>query len=141
MVTVEVDLSGLDKFGPKMPEIRREGLKLSALDMQRTVDLFSPIDQGVLHKWFIAESSDSQYTIRSPAKYVGFVNYGHSQRPGRFVPGVWNGGKFRYNPGAKTGMVLKAPFVRGQHFVEKAVNDVTPRIDEHFMVAIEKVLK
>lgn len=141
MVTIEVDLSHLDKFGPKMPEIRREGLKLTALDMQRTVDKLSPIDEGLLHKWFIAESSDSSYTIRSPAKYVGFVNYGHSQQPGRFIPGTWQGDKFRYNRDAKTGMVLKASHVSGQKFVEKAIKDVTPRIDDHFKTAIAKVLK
>ena len=87
MVSVEVDMSRLDEFGPKMPEIRREALNLIALDTQRTVDKLSPMDEGVLHKWFIAEKSDSQVTIKSPAHYVGFVNYGHSQQPGRFIPG------------------------------------------------------
>ena len=140
MVTIEVDLSHLDKFGPKMPEIRREGLKLSALDMQRTVDKLSPIDEGLLHKWAITDKSDTSYTIQSPAKYVGFVNYGHSQRPGRFIPGVWNGKHFEYKPGAKTGMVLKQPRVEGQHFIERAIDQVTPRIDDHFKTAIAKVL-
>lgn len=141
MVQVTVDLSHLDKFGPKMPEIRREGLKLVALDMQRTVDKLSPVDEGVLHKWFIAEQSDSRAVIKSPAHYVGWVNDGHPQRPGRFVPGVWNGGKFRYKSGAKTGMVLKKSYVPGQKFVERAIKQVEPRVDDHFKTAIEKVLK
>ena len=141
MVEVIVDLSRLDKFGPKMPEIRRMGLGLVAQDMQRTADIMSPIDEGHLHKWFIANASDSQYTIKSPAHYVGSVNYGHSQRPGRFIPGAWQGDRFKYNPDSKTGMVLKASHVKGQHFIERAITEVTPRIDDHFKTAIASVLK
>ena len=141
MVTIEVDLSKLDKFGPKMPEIRRRGLQLIALDTQRTVDKLSPVDEGLLHKWFVAELSDSQAVIKSPAHYVGFVNYGHSQTPGRFIPGSWNGDKFKYNPDSKTGMVLKQPWVEGQHFIENAIKQVNPRIDEHMKAAIAEVLQ
>lgn len=140
MVTIEVDLSHLDNLGPSMPEIRKLGLSYMAQDMTRTVDKLSPIDQGTLHKWFIAELTDTQAKIKSPAKYVGDVNYGHSQRPGRFIPGVWQGDKFRYKKGAKTGMVLKASHVKGQHFIEKAINQVVPRKDEHFKKAISEVL-
>jgi len=141
MVTVEVDLSKVDKFGPKMPEIRRVGLKRIALDMQRTVDKLSPIDEGLLHKWFIAELGDDHAKIKSPAKYVGPVNYGHSQRVGRFIPGSWNGDKFNYDPSSKTGMVLKQSWVEGQHFIEKAISNVNPRIDDHMKTAIAEVLK
>ena len=140
MVTIDVDMSQLDKFGPAMPEIRKTAMNLIALDTQRTVDKLSPVDEGVLHKWFIAEQSDSQVVIKSPAHYVGFVNYGHPQRPGRFIPGVWKGDKFRYKKGAKTGMVLKKPHVEGQHFIEEAIKQVTPRIDDHFKKAISEVL-
>ena len=140
MVEVIVDLSKVDKFGPKMPEIRKVGLKNIALDMTRTVDKLSPVDEGLLHKWFVAELSDSQAVIKSPAHYVGFVNYGHSQTPGRFIPGSWNGDKFKYNPDSKTGMVLKASHVQGQHFIETAIKQVNPRIDDHMKTAISEVL-
>ena len=134
MVQVIVDLSHVDKFGPKMPEIRREGLKLTALDMQRTVDRASPVDEGLLHKWFVAEASDSQYTIRSPAKYVGFVNYG----TGPIYPKT----KKALHWGGEPGIFAKSTKgQKGQHFIEKAISEVTPRIDNHFKSAIEKVLK
>ena len=141
MVTVEVDLSKVDKFGPKMPEIRKVGLKRIAQDMTRTVDMLSPIDEGLLHKWFIAELGDDHATIKSPAKYVGPVNYGHSQQPGRFIPGYWVGDHFEYAPGLKMGMVLKQSHVSGQHFIEKAIKEVTPRTDEHMKAAIAEVLQ
>ena len=136
MVTIDVDMSQLDKFGPKMPEIRRESLKLIALDTQRTVDKLSPVDEGVLHKWFIAEMSDSQATIKSPAKYVGFVNYGtgpHFIKPKSKQALHWDGNYF-----SKGHMVSGQ---RGQHFIENAIKEVTPRIDSHFKTAIAKVLK
>ena len=140
MVQVTLDLSQYDDLGPRMKEVRQRGLQLVALDMQRTVDKLSPIDEGLLHKWFIAEMSDEQAVIKSPAKYAGWVNYGHSQRPGRFIPGSWNGDKFNYDPSSKTGMVLKKSWVEGQHFVEKAITTVNPRIDDHFKSAIAEVL-
>jgi hypothetical protein len=140
MVTIDVDLSHLDKFGPKMKDIRTRGLDLVALDMQRTVDQLSPIDEGLLHKWAITDKSDDSRTIHSPARYVGFVNYGHSQKPGRFIPGYWKDDHFEYVPGLKMGMVLKKSHVPGQHFIEKAISNVTPRIDEHFKSAISEVL-
>jgi hypothetical protein len=139
MVEVIVDLSKVDKFGPKMPEIRKVGLKNIALDMTRTVDKLSPVDEGLLHKWFVAELSEDHATIKSPAKYVGPVNYGHSQRVGRFIPGSWNGDKFKYNPDSKTGMVLKQPFVEGKHFVEQSFEQLQPRVPGYFLKALEEV--
>ena len=151
MVTIEVDMSQLDEFGPKMPEIRHEGLKLVALDMQRTVDKLSPVDEGLLHKWFIAEASDSQYTLRSPAKYVGFVNYGtgpYFLRPKNKKALHWAGASYSAN--FYTGHVSKTggafskghmmPSKPGQHFIEKAIDEVNPRIDDHFKTAISEVL-
>ena len=140
MVQVTLDLSQYDDLGPRMKEVRQRGLQLVAWDMQRTVDKLSPIDEGLLHKWAIPEMDDTHAVIHSPAYYVGWVNDGHPQRPGRFIPGSWNGDKFKYNPDSKTGMVLKKSWVEGQHFVEKAITTVNPRIDDHFKSAIAEVL-
>ncbi|HIY00838.1 MAG TPA: HK97 gp10 family phage protein [Candidatus Blautia faecipullorum] len=60
-------------------------------------------------------------TIGTNIEYARYVNDGHSQQPGRFVPGVWNGSHFQYVPGARTGMVLKASFVKGSHFFDRSV--------------------
>ena len=152
MVEVIVDLSGLDKFGPKMPEIRKLGLKYTALDMQRTVDTLSPIDEGLLHKWFIAEQTDSQVVIKSPAKYVGFVNYGtsaHMIRPVNAKALHWTGSTTVVSGGGVTMTGKKGAFskghrvrgIAGRHFIEKAIDQVNPRIDDHFKKAISEVLK
>lgn len=60
-------------------------------------------------------------TIGTNVKYAKWVNDGHRQKPGRFIPGFWEGNHFRYSPGAKSGMVLKASFVAGSHYFDKSV--------------------
>ena len=54
-------------------------------------------------------------------EYAAAVNDGHDQQPGRFIPGAWNGNRFIYKPGAKTGMVLKKSHVDGIHFMENGL--------------------
>lgn len=60
-------------------------------------------------------------TIGTRVEYAKWVNEGHSQSPGRFVPGIWRGERFIYTPGAKTGMVLKASRVQGSNFFDKSI--------------------
>ena len=69
-------------------------------------------------------------TIGTRVKYAAYVNDGHRQQPGRFVPGVWSGDRFQYIPGARTGMVLKASFVPGSHYFDKACDAMTDLFGE-----------
>ena len=59
--------------------------------------------------------------IGTNVEYAKWVNDGHRQQPGRFIPGYWEGNHFRYSPGAKSGMVLKASFVAGSHYFDRSV--------------------
>lgn len=47
-------------------------------------------------------------------RYASYVEYGHRQQPGRFIPGHWEGERFIYDPEAKSGMVLKNSWVKGR---------------------------
>lgn len=47
-------------------------------------------------------------------KYASYVEYGHRQQPGRFIPGHWEGERFVYDPEAEGGMVLKDSWVKGR---------------------------
>ena len=47
-------------------------------------------------------------------KYASYVEYGHRQTPGRFIPGHWEGERFIYDPDAEGGMVLKNSWVKGR---------------------------
>lgn len=63
--------------------------------------------------------------VGSNVKYAAYVNDGHwtnkKGQDSRFVPGHWAGGRFIYEPGAKTGMVLKQKWVEGAHYWESAI--------------------
>jgi hypothetical protein len=59
--------------------------------------------------------------VGTNVEYAKYANDGHRQTPGRFIPGSWNGDRFVYTPGAKTGMVLKASWVEGKHYWEAAI--------------------
>lgn len=73
------------------------------------------------------EISDGGLTLEvgTHVDYASYVNDGHWTNPKgvemRFVPGVWNGDKFEYMPGAKTGMILKQKWVEGSHYWNSAM--------------------
>ena len=57
--------------------------------------------------------------------YAKYVNDGHWTNPkgqeGRWVPGRWEGDRFIYEPGAKTGMYLKQKWVPGNPYFDSAL--------------------
>lgn len=73
------------------------------------------------------EISDGGLTLEvgTHVDYASYVNDGHWTNPKgvemRFVPGVWNGDKFEYMPGSKTGMILKQKWVEGSHYWNSAM--------------------
>lgn len=94
----------------------------------------TPVDFGTLqsfwqtnenYSYLIDATQDGfEVTLINRALYALWVNDGHKQRPGRFIPGYWEGKHFRYDPNASEGMVLKKPWVQGRFFVEKSVLQV-----------------
>ena len=73
------------------------------------------------------EAADEGLTLEigTNVTYAAYVNDGHWTNPKgvemRFVPGQWQGDRFIYEPGAKTGMVLRQRWVEGAHYWESAV--------------------
>lgn len=143
MVKITISVSKLDDLGAKMPLIRKEGLKNVALDMVGTLDRNSPIDQGVLHKWAIIEHTDDEYKIRSPAHYAEYVNDGTGIYGKYHTPIVHPviGKKFAFQVGGKMVYTNIIKGQKGQHFVERSMDEVIPRIPNRFKTAIEKVLQ
>ena len=80
-------------------------------------------------------------TIGTNVEYAKWVNDGHRQQPGRFIPGFWEGNHFRYSPGAKSGMVLKASFVMGSHYFDKAVQDLERIFPERTKTSFEQFFR
>ena len=135
MVAIEVNVNSSIGNLKDMPKALLEsGLDKTAQELIRNLMINSPVDNGLLKQWAVTDSDDTSRTVQSPAEYAGYVNYGHPQEPGRFIPGVWDGDKFEYIPGHKTGMVLKESFVEGQHFVEDSIDATLPRIQEFFTI-------
>lgn len=69
-------------------------------------------------------------TIGTNVEYAKWVDIGHRQTPGRFIPGYWDGKHFRYDPGAKTGMILKASFAKGSHYFSRSVGTLRRMLPE-----------
>ncbi len=108
----------LEEVGNEFLEIvQAEIQRKQNVDMGKLLASFSKGGPGNIYR---LDSGGLTLTIGTNVEYAQWVNDGHRQRPGRFVPGVWEGKHFRYIPGAGTGMVLKASWVKGSHFFDDA---------------------
>ena len=58
-------------------------------------------------------------------QYASYVEYGHRQQPGRFIPGYWESDRFVYDPDAEGGMVLKKNWVKGRYMTTVATGAQT----------------
>lgn len=137
MVQMDVDLSHLKSFGAGIPEVRKRGLELTALDLIGKLMRNSPVDHGLLKQWAITKRSSDSITVQSPAKYAAAQNYG--TRPYMLKPKS----KKALHWGGKPGYFSKGhmmPARPGKHFVERSIEQVQPRIQNHFKVAIREVL-
>ncbi|MCM1295970.1 MAG: HK97 gp10 family phage protein [Muribaculaceae bacterium] len=81
--------------------------------------------------------------VGSNVEYARYVNDGHHKTPAgvdkRWVPGSFSGkGQFKYSPGAKTGMLLKAGWVNGKHYFEAAIRHVQPIVDKAAEAAVQR---
>lgn len=85
-----------------------------------TRTLLSSFSKGAGNGIYHLDEGGLTLEIGTRVEYARWVNDGHRQRPGRFIPGVWSGDRFIYTPGASTGMVLKASFVEGSHYFDHA---------------------
>lgn len=109
----------LKEAGEEFLEIvQDEIMRAKNVDTRLMLDSFR---RGSGYNVFELDLGGLKLTVGTRVEYAKWVNSGHSQKPGRFVPGVWRGDRFFYTPGAKTGMVLKASRVEGSGFFDKAV--------------------
>lgn len=126
-VAVWFDAMGMEFLDVIQDEIIRKGV----VDTRLLLNSFQKSTKG--NVWKI---SDRGLTLEvgTNVKYAQYVNDGHwtvksSSRGAfntkggvaRWVPGVWQGSKFVYKKGAKTGMLLKQKFVPGYHYWESAM--------------------
>lgn len=106
--------------------------------LKRVIEL-TPTKTGELRRsWTINEviqigNNEYQIEVTNSMEYASYVEYGHRQRPGRFIPGHWNGNQFIYQKGAKEGMVLSVSWVKGRYMLTKStaqIENIAPSLIE-----------
>lgn len=103
-----------------------------------TGELFKSFEKGGAGNVYQLDAGALTLTVGTSVYYAKWVNKGHPQRPGRFIPGIWDGKVFHYIPGAKTGMVLKANLVKGSEFFEQAKKALEKMFPEMTKKAFEQ---
>ena len=115
----------LDAVGVDMLRIiEDEIIRLDVVDTRLLLRSFHKGDAGNIYR---LDSGELTLEIGTNVEYAAYVNDGHWLNPKgvetRFVPGYWTSkGRFVYQRGAKTGMVLKQDYINGRHYIEHAVN-------------------
>lgn len=102
--------------------VQDEIIRRKVMDTRLLLASFEKDTEGSI--WRL-EDSGLTLEVGSSVDYAKFVEDGHWKNPKgverRFVPGYWQGDRFIYDPGAKTGMVLKQDWVEGKHYFESAL--------------------
>lgn len=142
-VKINVDTSKLTNIESKIPSIKKRGLQLAGQGMIRQLKINSPVDTGHLKGWFFYKHSDSEIDIRSPAKYVGFVNdgtgiYGPHKTP---IYSKSIGKPLAFQVGGKMVYTKMIMGQKPQKFVEKSINETREKLGGFFIKAVREVLK
>ncbi len=118
--------SDLDSF------FREAAKDLAKRLLSKTVKL-TPVVYGTLHDaWAIMPVGHrgNHYTVVliNNLVYASYVEYGHRQQPGRFIPGYWESDRFVYDPDAEGGMVLKQGWVRGRYMLTISTQELERQV-------------
>lgn len=134
---IEWDFHELFDFGERVSDLAKfdsyleKATKEIAEKLHHLLIHNTPVDFGTLqafwqteenYSYMVERKSDGfEVTLVNRALYALWVNDGHKQQPGRFIPGYWEGKHFRYDRNAQGGMVLVRDWVEGRFFVEKSI--------------------
>ena len=159
---VNFDLSQYREFFQKMSTVAKDGFKKDAAlwldaignDFLRVVEeeiiKREVVDTRLLLHSFHKGSDGNVWEldldgltieVGTSVEYADYVNSGHWTNPkgqsGRWIPGSWDGDRFIYQPGAKTGMFLKQKWVPGKHYFDSALR----AYEKIFQTSLEKKLE
>ena len=136
--TIYVDPSSVtSKLSPdKWGQAKEQGMKYVSEELIRVLERNSPVDHGVLKKWFSESLGSDEAVIKSPAEYAQWVNDG--TQPYTITP---TSKKALYWEGADHPVrVVHHPGIKARHFVEDSLDDVNGRLDGYFLRAISEVM-
>ncbi len=108
-------------------------IQAGSVDTRLLLNSFQKSGEGSV---FIAQEGGLQIEVGTNVEYASFVNDGHWLNPRGiemgWVPGEWQGERFIYQPGAKTGMLLKQKWIEGSHYFDDAIR-LMERMAPQFM--------
>ena len=108
-------------------------IQAGSVDTRLLLNSFQKSGEGNV---FIAQEGGLQIEVGTNVEYASFVNDGHWLNPRgvdmRWVPGEWQGERFIYQHGAKTGMLLKQKWIEGSHYFDDAIR-LMERMAPQFM--------
>lgn len=108
-------------------------IRAGSVDTRLLLNSFQKNAEGNV---FTVQEGGLQIEVGTNVEYASYVNDGHWTNPNgvnvRWVPGEWSGDRFIYQPGAKTGMLLKQKWVEGSHYFDEAVR-LMERMAPQFM--------
>lgn len=99
---------------------------------KRNAEARTPVKTGDLRRsWQLKgpffSGTDISVELRNSKNYASFVENGHRQTPGRYVPEI--------------GKRLKASWVPGQHFLQKATKQTSNQIPQLITPVIDNILR
>ena len=110
----------LEEAGEEFLKIVQRNIEAQGnVDTKRLLSSFTKGEDGNI--WNL-DLGGLSLQIGTNVEYAKWVDRGHRQTPGRFIPGVFVGDKFQYVPGAKSGMVLKASFTKGSFYFSRSAD-------------------
>ncbi len=100
----------------------------------------TPVNNGTLQAgWQRTQAQDGVVDIYNNTDYAAHVEYGYRRRA-HWVPGIWRGDRFYYDPKAKTGMMVKPKLVKGQKMLHKGILTYKKTFAQRAKKQIEKLL-
>lgn len=142
-VILHVDLAKMSNISQHMPQIRKKGLNYSSQGMLRNLQINSPVDHGLLRQWFFSKVTDNEIEIQTPANYAPYVNdgtgiYGPHKTP-IYSKKIGSPMVFEVN-----GQLIYTKIItgqKGQHFVEKSIEQTQEKLADYFIKAIHEELQ
>lgn len=102
--------------------------------------LLASFHKGHENNVWVIEDKGLTLEVGTNITYAEWRNDGHWMNPKgvdrRWVPGYWQGDRFVYDPGARTGMSLKQQWIEGSHYFDAAIQifeKMFPRLIESKM--------
>lgn len=128
----------LEKCGMDFLDVVQDQIiAMQVVDTRLLLNSFQPGNGNGI--WEI-EDGGMTLVVGTNVNYARAVNDGHWTTPKgvkqRWVPGTWKGDTFEYNPGAKTGMLLKRKFVKEQPYWDNAVNIYEKMFGQQFQTLV-----